>query len=100
MHLPCMCFYDCLTFCVLQAAEDSLHRLYLTRTPDHILQVPSSTFPLKQGNIYKAGTETPYSPGVLGEAEILYASSGRSNIVAPKRHTLEEIEARRDGLDV
>jgi len=85
---------------VLQAAEDSLHRLYLTRTPDHLLQVPSSTFPLKQGNVYQAGTETPYTPGVLGEAEILYASSGHSNIAAPKRPTLEDIEARRDGLDV
>lgn len=86
--------------CVLQAAEDSLHRLYLTRTPDHLLQVPSSTFPLKQSNVYKAGMEIPYTPGVLGEAEILYASSGRSNVVAPKRYTLEEIEARRDGRDV
>lgn len=44
--------------------------------------------------------EIPYTPGVLGEAEILYASSGRSNVVAPKRYTLEEIEARRDGRDV
>jgi large subunit ribosomal protein L44 len=84
----------------LQAAEDSLHRLYLTRTPDHLLQVPSSTFPSKQGNIYKTGSEAPYTPGVLGEAEIMYASSGRSNIVAPKRLTLEEIEAKREGLDV
>lgn len=83
-----------------RAAEDSLHRLYLTRTPDHLLQVASSTFPSKQGNIYKTGSETPYTPGMLGEAEILYASSGRSNIVAPKRPTLEEIEAKREGLDV
>jgi large subunit ribosomal protein L44 len=83
-----------------RAAEDSLHRLYLTRTPDHLLQVPSSTFPSKQGSIYKTGLEAPYTPGVLGEAEIMYASSGRSNIVAPKRPTLEEIEAKREGLDV
>jgi len=86
--------------CVLQAAEDSLHRLYLTRTPDHLLQVPSSTFPVKQGSVYTTGMEAPYTPGALGEAEILYASSGHSNVVAPKRPTLEEIEARQDGRDV
>ncbi|KAH7929101.1 ribonuclease III [Leucogyrophana mollusca] len=73
-----------------RAAEDSLHRLYLTRTPSHLLQLPSSTFPPRQGNVYQTGVEGPYSPGELGEAEIMYASGGRSNIVAPKRPTLEE----------
>ena len=44
--------------------------------------------------------EAPYTPGALGEVEILYTSSGHSNVVAPKRLTLEEIEARQDGRGV
>lgn len=77
-----------------QAAEDSLHRLYLTRTPSDLLQLPSSTFD-PQGNIYKAGPVADYTPGVLGEAEILYASSGRSGITAPKRPSIEELANRK-----
>lgn len=79
---------------ILQAAEDSLHRLYLTRTPSDLLQLPSSTFD-PQGNIYKSGPVVDYSPGVLGEAEILYASSGRSGIIAPKRPSIEELASRK-----
>lgn len=77
-----------------QAAEDALHRLYLTRTPSDLLQLPSSTFD-PQGNIYKPGPVANYTPGVLGETEILYASSGRSGIIAPKRPSLEELAARK-----
>ncbi|KIJ20875.1 hypothetical protein PAXINDRAFT_165704 [Paxillus involutus ATCC 200175] len=78
-----------------RAAEDALHRLYLTRTPSHLLQLPSSTFD-PQGDIYKSGPAIDYTPGELGEAEVLYASSGRSGIVAPKRPTIVELEARKD----
>ncbi|EGN96600.1 hypothetical protein SERLA73DRAFT_93122 [Serpula lacrymans var. lacrymans S7.3] len=80
-----------------RAAEDSLHRLYLTRTPSHLLQLPSSTFSSSRGNVYHRSSEEDYVPGELGEAEALYASSGRSSIVAPKRPTLEEEEMRRSG---
>ncbi|KAG6327475.1 hypothetical protein ID866_11614, partial [Astraeus odoratus] len=58
-----------------RAAEDALHRLYLTRTPSHLLQLPSSTFG-QNANIYKVAHEAPYTPGDLGETEALYASSG------------------------
>jgi len=73
-----------------RAAEDALHRLYLTRTPSDLLKLPSSTFD-PQGNIYKSGPPADYTPGVLGETEVLYASSGRSGIVAPKRPSIEEL---------
>ncbi|KAL4063090.1 ribonuclease III domain-containing protein [Scleroderma yunnanense] len=72
-----------------RAAEDALHRLYLTRTPSHLLQLPSSTFG-QNANIYKVASEAPYTPGELGEMEALYASSGRSGIIAPKRPIPEE----------
>ena len=83
-----------------QAAEDALHRVYLTRTPAHLLTLPSSTFPAT-GSIYSSPCASPsftpsaeatlidvdtdsveladdgYTPGALGEAEVRYASSGR-----------------------
>lgn len=72
-----------------QAAEDALHRLYLTQTPSHLLRLPSSTFG-ENANIFKAASEAQYTPGELGEMEVLYASSGRSGIIAPKPSTQEE----------
>ncbi|KAF7965015.1 hypothetical protein HWV62_1046 [Athelia sp. TMB] len=83
-----------------RAAEDALHRVYLTRTPAHLLTLPSSTFPAT-GSIYSSPSSSPaftpsaeatiidvdadsveladdgYTPGALGEAEVRYASSGR-----------------------
>lgn len=59
-----------------------------------MLQLPSSTFD-PQGNIYKPGPVANYTPCALGEAEILYASSGRSGIVAPKRPSIEELATRK-----
>jgi len=72
-----------------QAAEDALHRLYLTKTPSHLLQLPSSTFG-ENANIFKAASEAPYTPGELGEMEVLYASSDRSGVIAPKRPIQEK----------
>ncbi|KAH7890768.1 ribonuclease III domain-containing protein [Phlebopus sp. FC_14] len=74
-----------------RAAEDSLHRLYLTQTPSHLLQLPSSTFG-SDSDIYSGSDEGPYTPGELGEAEVLYASSGRSGIITPKRPPFGETE--------
>ncbi|KAI6145177.1 ribonuclease III domain-containing protein [Pisolithus tinctorius] len=71
-----------------RAAEDALHRLYLTRTPAHRLTLPSSTFG-EDANIYNLTNPAPYTPGELGESEALYASSGRSGILAPRRRVLE-----------
>ncbi|KAF9045813.1 60S ribosomal protein L3 [Hymenopellis radicata] len=56
-----------------RAAEDALHRVYLTRTPSHLLQLPTSTFPSQPG-----APEGRYSAPELAAAEIQYASSGKS----------------------
>ncbi|KAG9312989.1 ribonuclease III domain-containing protein [Chiua virens] len=77
-----------------RAAEDALHRLYLTRTPPDLVQLPSSTFD-SQGNIFKSDHAADYTPGNLGEAEVLYASSGRSGITAPKRPSIEQLANKR-----
>ncbi|KAF8909413.1 60S ribosomal protein L3 [Gymnopilus junonius] len=61
-----------------QAAEDALHRVYLTQTPDDMLQLPSSTFPSVKGNVYKPGPEGSYTAPELVPADVLYASSDRS----------------------
>ncbi|KAA1468840.1 ribonuclease III [Dentipellis sp. KUC8613] len=75
-----------------RAAEDSLHRLYLTQTPPHLVRVPTSTFPLTQGDVFTAGEEGAYVPGELGETEVLLGSAGRSSIVQPKRQSVSEEE--------
>jgi large subunit ribosomal protein L44 len=73
-----------------RAAEDALHRLYLTRTPAHALALPTSTFPTGAGGLFDpetlaamaGGAEAgAYVPPALGEQEVLYASAGRSRIV-------------------
>ncbi|TFY73580.1 hypothetical protein EWM64_g10432, partial [Hericium alpestre] len=40
-----------------RAAEDSLHRLYLTQTPPHLVHLPTSTFPKVQGDVFAGGAE-------------------------------------------
>lgn len=70
-----------------QAAEDALHRVYLTRTPNHILQLPTSTFPLGLGDVFRQGPdvrENPYAAPALTMAEIMYASSGKSSVLAAR----------------
>lgn len=65
------------THFLYQAAEDSLHRLYLTRTPPHLLSLPSSTFADGRGNVYdlmEADDSLSYVPVELGETEVVYAS--------------------------
>jgi hypothetical protein len=59
----------------LQAAEDALHRLYLTRTPPELVRLPTMTFPDLDGE------EAVYTPGDLGTTEVRLGSAGRSWIV-------------------
>ncbi|KAI0641956.1 hypothetical protein C8Q79DRAFT_986513 [Trametes meyenii] len=67
-----------------RAAEDSLLRLYLTRQPPHLTQLPTSTFPNANGNLYDAeGPEGRYAPVSLGDSEVLYGSAGRAGIRVP-----------------
>lgn len=62
----------------LQAAEDALLRVYLTRTPPHLIQLPSQTFPMGVGDVYRKAPEGNYKSADLVESEIMYASSGNS----------------------
>ncbi|KIY65072.1 ribonuclease III [Cylindrobasidium torrendii FP15055 ss-10] len=62
-----------------RAAEDALHRVYLTRTPPQHLQVPSNTFSLNTGSVYSGAPEAAYVAPPLIVPEIQYASSGRSS---------------------
>lgn len=80
-----------------RAAEDALHRVYLTRTPTHLLQLPSSTFSSERGDVFRDGPEGEYVAEPLVEAEILYASSGRSHIVASQRSARKEEDGRERG---
>ncbi|THH12984.1 hypothetical protein EW146_g7189 [Bondarzewia mesenterica] len=66
-----------------RAAEDSLQRLYLTRTPPELLQLPTSTFVGEQGDIFSMSEQGPYAPGDLGESEVLLGSAGRSSMKPP-----------------
>ena len=79
--------FFCLTVTdlVSQAAEDALHRVYLTRTPDELLQLPTSTFPsdfvgaTRGGILPGEGKEGEYTAPELGpDTEVLYYSADRS----------------------
>lgn len=63
----------------LQAAEDSLHRLYLTRTPLDMLSLPTDTFASQNDSVFDAGEDLDanYTPGEIGELEVIYASKDR-----------------------
>lgn len=65
----------------LQAAEDALHRLYLTKTPPEMVRLPTMTFPEVDGNIFTKGEEIGYTPGELGYTEVRLGSAGRSRIM-------------------
>ncbi|KAL5537041.1 MRPL3 [Sanghuangporus sanghuang] len=62
-----------------RAAEDSLHRLYLTRTPIDLLSLPTDTFASQNGSVFDAGEDPDanYVPGDIGELEVIYASKDR-----------------------
>ncbi|KAH9945711.1 60S ribosomal protein L3 [Amylocystis lapponica] len=84
-------FGSSLKMAEFRAAEDSLLRLYLTRQPPHLVQLPTSTFPGGLGNIFEAqGSEAAYVPGEIGDTEVLYGSSGRTGVRAPGRRSTEE----------
>ncbi|KAG6879246.1 hypothetical protein C0992_004240 [Termitomyces sp. T32_za158] len=63
-----------------RAAEDALHRVYLTRVPNHLMNLPTSTFPAGLGSVFDVkGAEQPHTPADLGMAEVEYGRSGRSS---------------------
>jgi hypothetical protein len=62
-----------------QAAEDALHRLYLTKTPSELLSLPTDTFAEGHGSVYDLSScaDVEYVPGEIGEAEVAYGSKDR-----------------------
>jgi len=80
-------FGSSLKMAEFRAAEDALHRVYLTKTPDHILQLPTSTFaPGIEGTEQKnSSTDSreavDYVAPPLAEPEIMYASSDKSMVL-------------------
>jgi len=79
--IPHLSHYFLIKVLLLQAAEDSLLRVYLTRTPDDHIQFPSSTFPLGLGDVYRTDAqakEGEYRAPGLVVAEPIYESSGKS----------------------
>jgi large subunit ribosomal protein L44 len=64
-----------------RAAEDALHRLYLTKTPPEMVRLPTTTFPEVDGDIFTKGEEIGYQAGELGTTEVRLGSAGRSSII-------------------
>lgn len=60
-----------------QAAEDSLHQLYLTRTPRDMLSLPTDTFADGASFLDAGANVSSYMPRDLGELEVIYASKDR-----------------------
>jgi len=79
-------FGSSLRMAEFRAAEDALLRVYLTRVPPDLLQLPTSTF-LSVGDLFQPGPEGSYEAPELAVAEIMYASSGRSVMLAGNRQT-------------
>ncbi|KAK2463699.1 hypothetical protein APHAL10511_004450 [Amanita phalloides] len=74
-------FGSSLKMAEFRAAEDALHRVYLTKTPDHLIHLPSSTFTPGIGDVFSTPQEyIPYAAPDLAMPEIMYASSGKSRV--------------------
>ncbi|KAF5383701.1 hypothetical protein D9615_003603 [Tricholomella constricta] len=79
-------FGSSLKMAEFRAAEDALHRVYLIRTPNELIQLPTSTFPLGVGSVFSAeGKENAYTAPELVMSEITYSSSGKSSVLGPRR---------------
>lgn len=73
-------FVSSLTY-VIQAAEDALLRLYLTRQPPNLVQLPTSTFPDALGSVYDAhGVAPDYVPVEMADTEVRFGSASKSGI--------------------
>jgi large subunit ribosomal protein L44 len=74
-------FFGAQSVDVAKAAEDALHRVYLTRRPDDQLQLPTSTFSPDRRDLFQDEADGPYEAAELPAPEIMYASSGRTGII-------------------
>ncbi|KAJ7834116.1 hypothetical protein B0H13DRAFT_2110188 [Mycena leptocephala] len=71
-----------------RAAEDALLSVYLTRTPPELLQLPTSTFPLGIGDVFREAPEGAYVAPELEHAEVMYASGGRSGVTPQPQRSI------------
>jgi large subunit ribosomal protein L44 len=81
-------FGSSLKMAEFRAAEDALHRLYLTRTPPDQLSLPSSAFPSTLGSVFQPPTGGPlgkHVPGPLGASEVLFGARQRAGTVTGGR---------------
>ncbi|TCD60652.1 hypothetical protein EIP91_009739 [Steccherinum ochraceum] len=78
-------FGSSLKMAEFRAAEDSLLRLYLTRQPPHLVQLPSSTFSSGVGNVFSAKGEAvgPYTPNEMADSEVVYGSASKTGMLLP-----------------
>jgi len=92
-------FGSSLKMAEFRAAEDALLRLYLTRQPPHLVQLPSSTFSGGVGDVFTAhgAAIAQYSPGEITDSEVLYGSAGRTGTQVPGARTRAMSEG---GVDV
>jgi large subunit ribosomal protein L44 len=66
------------TYGPFQAAEDSLHRLYLTRQPPELVSLPTTTFPSTARSVLDGKDQSEgYVPGAIGESEVNYGWSSK-----------------------
>ncbi|KAH8093806.1 60S ribosomal protein L3 [Cristinia sonorae] len=93
-------FGSSLKMAEFRAAEDSLLRLYLTRQPPHLVQLPSSTFSSGVGDIFtaKGNAVGSYTPGTMADSEVLYGSSGKTGLRVPGARTRAVTEVE-EGLE-
>ncbi|KAJ2919496.1 hypothetical protein MD484_g921, partial [Candolleomyces efflorescens] len=79
-------FGSSLKMAEFRAAENALHRVFLTHRPEHEIQLPSNTFPTGLGDVFRqGGTQGSYQPPELVAAEIRYASSDNSKAAPIRR---------------
>jgi large subunit ribosomal protein L44 len=62
--------------------------VYLTRTPPELLQLPTSTFPLGIGDVFREAPEGVYVAPELEHAEVMYASGGRSGVTPQPQRSI------------
>ncbi|KAG8982648.1 hypothetical protein FRB90_006655, partial [Tulasnella sp. 427] len=87
-------FGSSLRMAEFRASEDALRRLYLTKTPPHLLSLPTSTFESTASSEpfseLSKGTTKGYTPEELGECEVLYGSSDKQMRGKPSARSASE----------
>ena len=69
-------------------------RLYLTRQPPHLVQLPTSTFPDALGSVFDAhGVVPEYTPVEMADTEIRYGSADKSGLPQTRQSIEEEVDS-------